>query len=67
MKPSVFDEASNIPLGFLAKRQECFCLGRDEKAFVLNCPEERLDSVSISRCDEQLSPCIVKAKGKLAP
>jgi hypothetical protein len=32
----------------------------------LNCPEEWLDSVSISRCDEQLSPCIVKAKGKFA-
>jgi hypothetical protein len=41
-KLSIFDEASNIPLRFPPKTQECFGLRRDEKAVVLNGQERGL-------------------------
>lgn len=67
MVPSCVEETFHVPFGLPAEWQKCFHLSSHKQTALLHSPEKRLDSISISRGDKQLSGLIEEDTGKLAP
>jgi hypothetical protein len=64
--PASIEQTLDIPLRLPTQRQEGLDLGSDQQSSVLNSPEQWLDAVSVSGCDQELLRFVEEDTGKLS-
>lgn len=66
MIPASVEQTLDVPFGFPAQRQKSLDFGSDQQSFILDGPEQWLDAISVSGCNQELLRLIEEDTGKLA-
>jgi hypothetical protein len=64
--PASVEQTLDIPLRLPTQRQEGLDLGSDQQSFVLNSPEQWLDTIPVSGCDQELLRFVEEDTGKFS-